>query len=132
MDEYRLVDPAIGAETPIARSMSAFCPVPTTNSEGPILRAMRPIIAAGGYAPAVANDRSAEPTPDIAYYDTGALRYRGFQLDGEMHGKWEFLRKDGSVMRAGRFEHGRQVGVWRTFDRAGAVVKETNFSKHGS
>jgi antitoxin component YwqK of YwqJK toxin-antitoxin module len=45
-----------------------------------------------------------------------------------MHGEWEFLRKDGSVMRAGRFDHGRQVGKWRTFDRAGKVVKETDFS----
>jgi antitoxin component YwqK of YwqJK toxin-antitoxin module len=70
-----------------------------------------------------------EPTPDIDYYDTGAVRYRGFQLDGEMHGAWEFLRKDGSLMRAGRFDRGKQVGVWKTFDRAGMVVKETDFSK---
>jgi antitoxin component YwqK of YwqJK toxin-antitoxin module len=70
-------------------------------------------------------------TPDIAYYDTGAVRYRGFQLEGKMHGAWEFLRKDGSVMRAGEFDRGRQVGVWRTFDRAGRVVKETDFSDAG-
>ena len=70
-----------------------------------------------------------QPTPDIAYYDTGAVRYRGFQLDGAMHGAWEFLRKDGSLMRAGEFDRGKQVGVWRTFDRAGNVVKETDFSK---
>jgi antitoxin component YwqK of YwqJK toxin-antitoxin module len=69
------------------------------------------------------------PTPDTAYYDTGAVRYRGFQLDGEMHGAWQFLRKDGSVMRSGSFERGRQVGVWRTYDRTGRVVKETDFSK---
>lgn len=70
-----------------------------------------------------------EPTADVAYYDTGAVRYRGFQLDGQMHGAWEFLRKDGSVMRAGEFDRGRQVGVWKTFDRTGTVVKETSFSK---
>jgi antitoxin component YwqK of YwqJK toxin-antitoxin module len=68
-----------------------------------------------------------DPTPDVAYYDTGGIRYRGFQLDGRMHGHWEFLRRDGSVMRAGEFEHGRQVGVWRTFDRSGRMVKETTF-----
>jgi antitoxin component YwqK of YwqJK toxin-antitoxin module len=72
--------------------------------------------------------KPSEPTPDIAYYDSGAVRYRGFQLDGEMHGAWEFLRKDGSVMRSGAFERGKQVGVWRTFDRGGQVVKETDFS----
>ncbi|MEA2673566.1 MAG: hypothetical protein QOI92_758 [Chloroflexota bacterium] len=69
-----------------------------------------------------------EPTVDVAHYDTGTVRYRGFQLDGQMHGDWEFLRKDGSLMRAGRFERGAQVGVWRTLDRHGNVVKETDFS----
>jgi antitoxin component YwqK of YwqJK toxin-antitoxin module len=34
---------------------------------------------------------------------------------------------DGSLMRTGSFDHGRQVGTWRTFDRAGDVVKETEF-----
>lgn len=46
-----------------------------------------------------------------------------------MHGEWEFLRKDGSTMRAGTFARGQQVGLWRTFDRAGNVVKSTDFSK---
>ena len=73
--------------------------------------------------------KTSDSTPDIAYYDTGTVRYRGFQLHGEMHGAWEFFRKDGSVMRSGEFERGKQVGVWKTFDRAGRVVKETDFSK---
>ena len=75
--------------------------------------------------------KSSEPVPDIAYYDDGGVRYRGFQLNGQMHGAWEFLRRDGSVMRAGEFERGQQVGIWQTFDRAGRVVKETDFSKRG-
>ena len=68
-------------------------------------------------------------TPDIAHYPDGGVRYRGFQLDGQMHGAWEFFRKDGSVMRSGTFDRGEQVGIWRTFDRKGKVVKETDFSK---
>ena len=75
---------------------------------------------------------SSEPTRDVAHYDDGSVRSRGFQLDGEMHGDWEFLRRDGSVMRAGAFDRGRQIGVWRTFDRAGRVVKETDFSMRRS
>lgn len=67
--------------------------------------------------------------PDVAYYDDGGVRYRGFQLDGEMDGAWEFFRKDGSPMRSGVFDRGRQIGIWRTYDRAGKVVKETDFSK---
>jgi antitoxin component YwqK of YwqJK toxin-antitoxin module len=73
--------------------------------------------------------KTSEQTPDIAYYDGGGVRYRGFQLDGEMHGACEFYRKDGSLMRSGEFQRGKQVGIWRTFDRAGQVVKETDFSK---
>jgi antitoxin component YwqK of YwqJK toxin-antitoxin module len=68
-----------------------------------------------------------EPVPEVAHYSTGAVRYKGFHLDGEMHGAWEFYRADGSLMRAGEFERGKQVGVWRTSDRAGRVVKETDF-----
>ncbi|MBF8291108.1 MAG: hypothetical protein HW391_2076 [Chloroflexi bacterium] len=73
--------------------------------------------------------QSSEPVPDIEYYATGALQSRGFTLDGLMHGAWEFYRKDGSVMRTGQFDRGRQVGVWHTFDRAGRLVKETSFRK---
>jgi antitoxin component YwqK of YwqJK toxin-antitoxin module len=72
--------------------------------------------------------KASKPVPDIAYYDNGGVRYRGFQLDGESHGAWEFLRKDGSVMRAGEFDHGKQIGIWRTFDRGGRLVKETDLS----
>lgn len=72
---------------------------------------------------------SSEAQPDIAYYGTDTVRTRGFTLDGEMQGSWEFFRKDGSVMRTGEFDRGRQVGIWRTFDRTGRLVKETDFSK---
>ncbi len=71
--------------------------------------------------------RASQPIADLGYYAGGGARYRGFQLDGQMHGSWEFLRKDGSLMRSGSFERGKQVGVWKTFDRKGAVVKETEF-----
>jgi antitoxin component YwqK of YwqJK toxin-antitoxin module len=67
------------------------------------------------------------PTPTISHYANGNVRFRGFHLDGEMHGDWEFFRADGSRMRAGAFDRGKQVGVWRTFDRHGKVVKETTF-----
>jgi antitoxin component YwqK of YwqJK toxin-antitoxin module len=68
----------------------------------------------------------AGPVPGIDHYDNGNIRFRGSLLGGEMHGAWEFFRKDGSLMRTGTFDRGRQVGVWRTFDRAGRVVKETD------
>lgn len=72
---------------------------------------------------------TSKATPDVAHYDDGGIRYKGFQLDGQMHGAWQFFRKDGSVMRSGEFDRGEQVGIWKTFDRKGKVVKDTDFSK---
>ena len=64
----------------------------------------------------------------IDHYPDGRVRFTGFHLDGEMHGDWTFYRADGSVMRTGSFDHGRQVGVWKTIDRSGNVVKVTEYS----
>jgi len=71
--------------------------------------------------------KSPEPIPTTEHYDNGKVRLTGFLLDGEMHGAWQFFRKDGSLMRAGELDRGRQVGVWLTYDRAGRMVKETDF-----
>ena len=51
-----------------------------------------------------------EPVEAVDRYPNGNLRFRGTNLDGEMHGDWTFFRADGSVMRSGRFDRGRQVG----------------------
>ena len=71
----------------------------------------------------------AEPTPHVEHYGNGVVKLKGFHLDGEMHGEWEFFRADGSVMRSGAFARGKQIGVWRTFDRSGRLVKETDFGR---
>ena len=60
-------------------------------------------------------------------YPSGQIKYTGFLLGGQMHGAWRWYRLDGSLMRSGDFDRGRQVGIWRTFNRAGDVVKETRF-----
>lgn len=61
------------------------------------------------------------------FYDNGFLKSKGGVRDGRFHGAWSWYRKDGSPMRTGRFDSGAQVGVWRTFDRSGKLVKETKF-----
>jgi len=73
---------------------------------------------------AMENDVSVE---SAEHYDNGQLKLKGLLLGGEMHGSWSFFRRDGSLMRTGSFDRGRQVGIWRTYDRTGAVVKETVF-----
>jgi antitoxin component YwqK of YwqJK toxin-antitoxin module len=70
-----------------------------------------------------------KPIPETVKFGNGRTKYTGFMLDGEMHGDWSWYRMDGSLMRTGSLERGRQVGTWKTYDRAGKVVKETTF--HG-
>lgn len=68
-----------------------------------------------------------QPTRTTDRYPNGNVRFEGPHLAGEMHGEWTFYRTDGSVMRAGTFDRGRQVGIWRTYARDGRLVKETDF-----
>lgn len=61
------------------------------------------------------------------FYDNGLPRFKGEYLNSEMHGFWEFFRKDGSLMRSGSFDQGKQVGIWKTFDRQGNQVSSRSF-----
>ena len=63
----------------------------------------------------------------VLRHDNGVIRSRGRYKGGKMHGKWEFFRRDGSVMRTGEFRDGAQVGIWVTRDKNGRKVKETRF-----
>jgi antitoxin component YwqK of YwqJK toxin-antitoxin module len=47
--------------------------------------------------------------------------------DSKMHGYWEFYRKDGTLMRSGSFDLGKQIGIWTTYDQTGHPYKETEF-----
>ena len=67
------------------------------------------------------------PMVETVRYPNGGIKYTGFLLHGEMHGAWRWYRLDGSLMRSGQFDRGRQVGVWHTCNRAGTIVKETTF-----
>jgi antitoxin component YwqK of YwqJK toxin-antitoxin module len=67
------------------------------------------------------------PIEETAHYYNGRIKYTGSRIGGELHGAWSWYRTDGSLMRTGEFDRGRQIGTWRTFDRKGNVVKETAF-----
>lgn len=68
-----------------------------------------------------------QPVEETVHYDDGKIKYTGFMLGGAMHGPWSWYRRDGSLMRSGSLDRGRQVGTWRTFDRAGKLVTEKDF-----
>lgn len=58
------------------------------------------------------------------FYDNGRLKYRGRMKAGDLHGTWEWFRRDGSLMRTGEFRAGSQCGVWRTYSADGRLVTE--------
>ncbi|CAB4559821.1 unannotated protein [freshwater metagenome] len=62
-----------------------------------------------------------------AFYQNGNPRYKGKFKNSKMHGYWEFFRKDGTLMRSGSFDSGKQIGTWTTYDQAGHPYKETEF-----
>jgi antitoxin component YwqK of YwqJK toxin-antitoxin module len=68
-----------------------------------------------------------EPTAREDLHTNGRIRGRGQMLDDEMHGYWEWFRVDGTIMRSGSFDRGRQIGTWTTYDRSGAPYKQTDF-----
>lgn len=70
----------------------------------------------------------AELIAETESYPKGVLKFCGFRLAGDLHGTWQQYRTDGSLMRTGSFNRGKQVGTWQTFDRSGRLVKETRFS----
>ena len=53
----------------------------------------------------------------MEFYDNGHLKAKGKYREGEMHGHWEFYRRDGSIMRSGKLQHGNPVGEWTTYPR---------------
>lgn len=58
-----------------------------------------------------------------AYFPDGQLKAVGRMKDGELHGRWEWFRRDGTRSRSGAFDRGRQVGTWSTWDRDGNLVR---------
>jgi len=76
----------------------------------------------------------AATTPDSKgfrreFYADGGLKAKGKVKDGELHGAWSWWRRDGSLMRTGSFDRGRQVREWTTYDRASDPVKVTDLGR---
>ena len=70
-------------------------------------------------------EKKALPELYTEYHKDGSIWAVGQKLDGIPVGYWEWFRIDGTKMRSGTFENGRQVGEWTTYDREGNVYKIT-------
>jgi len=67
----------------------------------------------------------------IDRHKDGSVKAKGHTVDDVLTGYWEWFRKDGSRMRSGYFENGKQVGEWTTYDAKGKVVKVTKMKAQG-
>jgi antitoxin component YwqK of YwqJK toxin-antitoxin module len=61
----------------------------------------------------------------IDRFADGSVRATGSMLGGKLHGSWKWYRKDGTILRSGSFDRGRQVGRWTTYDARGKAYKIT-------
>lgn len=61
----------------------------------------------------------------LEFYGNGFLKAQGVMKVGQLHGYWEWYRKDGTIMRSGNFKNGQNVGEWITYDSNGKVYKVT-------
>ncbi len=62
----------------------------------------------------------------IIYHKDGSIWGKGQMVGDAADGYWEWFRKDGTKMRSGHFDKGKQVGEWITFDKTGSVYKVTH------
>jgi len=51
---------------------------------------------------------------EIVKHKDGSIWAKGKSKDGQPHGYWEWYRLNGSLMRSGHFEAGKQTGEWIT------------------
>ena len=61
----------------------------------------------------------------IDRHKDGSIRARGHTEGDILTGYWEWFRKDGTKLRSGFFENGKQVGEWITYDNNGNPYKTT-------
>lgn len=61
----------------------------------------------------------------LPYHKDGSLWARGQTIDDVPTGYWEWFRKDGTKLRSGYFEDGKQVGEWTIYDKSGRAYKVT-------
>jgi antitoxin component YwqK of YwqJK toxin-antitoxin module len=55
----------------------------------------------------------------------GSLWAKGAMVAGKPDGFWQWFRKDGTRLRSGYFDKGKQVGAWTTYDQQGKAYKVT-------
>ena len=59
---------------------------------------------------------AAKPIERIDRHNDGSIKAKGYTVEDVLTGYWEWFRKDGTKMRSGYFENGKQTGEWATYE----------------
>ena len=94
---------------------------PTVAREKPLSRNSERARSGGSSPPLAAKDHA-------IHHKDGSLWACGKMLNAEMVGYWKWFRKDGTKLRSGYFDQGRQCGEWITYDKTGQIYKVTAFN----
>jgi hypothetical protein len=66
---------------------------------------------------------------DALLCSNGRARVGGEHRDAELRGFWDFLRKEGSLLRSRSLDSGTKVRTWVTYTRDGQPHKEPTLDK---
>ena len=66
----------------------------------------------------------------VHYHKDGTIWAKGKTIGDVPNGYWEWFRKDGTKLRSGYFERGKQIGEWITYDKQGEIYKKTQMKDH--
>jgi antitoxin component YwqK of YwqJK toxin-antitoxin module len=68
-------------------------------------------------------------TKGTVHFANGFTESVGKMRNDQMHGSWQWFRKDGTLKRTGAFKNGVQVGEWITYDAAGQPYRTSSFTR---
>lgn len=63
----------------------------------------------------------------VEYYENGSLKYQIEQKDGNDHGDYSNFFSNGQKNEVGKSFKGQRVGLWKTFNKNGILVKTTSY-----
>lgn len=64
----------------------------------------------------------------LFYYMDGTIQTKAYFKEGVRIGKWEHFHENGLPWKIQTYdEDGNKDGVWKTFNKQGELIKETNF-----
>lgn len=64
----------------------------------------------------------------LEYHKDGSTKAKGSMIGKEMHGYWEWYRKDSSLMKSGYYSRGVRTGEWITYDSGGKMLRRVQMS----